>query len=88
MTPGEPVDDHDRALLGAVRPPDWINPAPAGRYGQNLPATSPSKALAITINVNRATREGARDAPVPQRRADLRPRTRDERVGPFESSLE
>ncbi|HLK11922.1 MAG TPA: FAD-containing oxidoreductase [Candidatus Binatia bacterium] len=27
-----PDDEHDRALLGHVRPPQWRNPAPAGRY--------------------------------------------------------
>jgi pyruvate/2-oxoglutarate dehydrogenase complex dihydrolipoamide dehydrogenase (E3) component len=28
----EPWDVHDRALVGHVRPPDWVNPRPASRY--------------------------------------------------------
>jgi pyruvate/2-oxoglutarate dehydrogenase complex dihydrolipoamide dehydrogenase (E3) component len=27
-----PMDDHNRALLGHVHPPDWANPRPATRY--------------------------------------------------------
>ena len=27
-----PMDEHNKALLAAVRPPDWINPTPQGRY--------------------------------------------------------
>jgi pyruvate/2-oxoglutarate dehydrogenase complex dihydrolipoamide dehydrogenase (E3) component len=30
--PAEPLDAGDRALLQAVRPPDWVNPEPAGTY--------------------------------------------------------
>jgi pyruvate/2-oxoglutarate dehydrogenase complex dihydrolipoamide dehydrogenase (E3) component len=28
----EPWDEHNRTLVANVRPPDWINPAPRGRY--------------------------------------------------------
>ena len=28
----EPWDGHNQALVGHVRPPDWVNPTPAGRY--------------------------------------------------------
>ena len=28
----EPFDRHNRALLGHVHPPDWVNPEPADRY--------------------------------------------------------
>jgi pyruvate/2-oxoglutarate dehydrogenase complex dihydrolipoamide dehydrogenase (E3) component len=27
-----PLDEHHRLLLSHVHPPDWVNPAPAGRY--------------------------------------------------------
>ena len=27
-----PWDEHNRALVAAVRPPDWTNPPPAARY--------------------------------------------------------
>ena len=30
--PTSPVDAHDRLWLERVRPPDWVNPAPAKRY--------------------------------------------------------
>src|SRR5687768_18356627 len=26
------LDDHDRRLLGHVRPPDWVNPSPKAMY--------------------------------------------------------
>ena len=32
IVPANAVDEHDRLLLERVRPPDWINPAPAKRY--------------------------------------------------------
>ena len=32
MTSTLPNDPHDAALLANVRPPDWTNPTPAGRY--------------------------------------------------------
>lgn len=28
----DPVDEHDRALVRTVHPPDWVNPTPSGRY--------------------------------------------------------
>ena len=28
----EPQDEHDRALVAHVHPPDWVNPEPRGRY--------------------------------------------------------
>ena len=28
----EPMDKHNRALLGHVHPPDWVNPEPAAKY--------------------------------------------------------
>jgi len=28
----EPMDEHNRALLGHVHPPDWVNPEPAAKY--------------------------------------------------------
>jgi len=28
----EPGDEHNRALVGNVHPPGWVNPRPAGRY--------------------------------------------------------
>ena len=28
----QPVDEHNQKLVSHVRPPDWINPTPAGRY--------------------------------------------------------
>ena len=31
-SPSSPVDDHDRQLLDAVRPPGWDNPQPRRRY--------------------------------------------------------
>ena len=27
-----PMDEHNRALIGHVHPPDWTNPEPAERY--------------------------------------------------------
>src|ERR671914_599908 len=27
-----PLDEHNRALLSNVHPPDWVNPKPASRY--------------------------------------------------------
>jgi len=28
----QPLDEHNRKLESNVRPPDWVNPTPAGRY--------------------------------------------------------
>ena len=28
----EPMDEHNRKLIGLVHPPDWVNPTPAKRY--------------------------------------------------------
>jgi pyruvate/2-oxoglutarate dehydrogenase complex dihydrolipoamide dehydrogenase (E3) component len=30
--PVEPLDEHNRKLLGSVHPPSWVNPEPAPRY--------------------------------------------------------
>jgi dihydrolipoamide dehydrogenase len=32
MVSVHPMDDHNRELVSNVHPPDWVNPAPAGRY--------------------------------------------------------
>jgi len=29
---GRPFDEHNRALVENVQPPNWVNPDPAGRY--------------------------------------------------------